>query len=1161
MELGDTVEEDKLSLENMAILKDIETSNLAELNIWAKSLELSVGKNEVSVRKSLARYYKLELPKDNTSEKKGKIITIKRAELSTYYTLEEVDESVAEFEGRVEIIIDDTEQKIQHSIVADKINFNRTLNSVTALGNVEYIKTEEGKNELVTADSLTFNLTNWKGSFIKCISKQDKTIDEEDMVFYYVTGEIKKSDTEVMGMNEVTIQTVLGSPYFNISAMDLWMLDSSDFVIILPSIKVGHVPVFIAPFYYHSDNNLYFNPVYGVKSREGAIFQNTLYLMGSKPVDTEESDFSFLSFDNGEGTSNQELNGLTLVPSQDKTKYSSDYSKIMLDYYSNLGIFIGNETEVNFTASKTKITLETGLGFSRNIDETNGSIYSANNESDWNSSYIFKEEVPFRYMLYITLTSPIANLNFTTLSDPYFRSDFMSREENFQWVNHFTDQLDDGVESLTADANELDYTRDTDNVVTEYTWGIDFTKWSPNVKFLNPFLKSFVLDFKKIKIDFESKIAKEIVAEDSTPEATSIIYDKYDPAYKFYYPEELKIPMSLTLKGSFFDTSFVKSEDIKATKTSDIYKYKDPLFEIKNPTQFTNQDEEDEEKLNLEEVNIYEIIDNDLFKNETVPKITTSKVVSTNMAYTINVPLDIYGYWDDDEWNNKSDVDYDLTEKTVLYDFDPNFEGIYSLNVLNSFFTIKDTIEGHKAIKSYLEVDEQDNLLSMYKNNNNTKLTNDISSTLDIFKVFPDIKKHSLKVKYDLNKILYEITFDNDEYILQGSDEPVYQTNEFEWTEDFITKNEISGTYKYDLSFSETSLVYKKILPPFDDEDTITLNQVFDFDIFDNLNNTSNTTAEYNTTTVEDDIEEDEITEIISLSEVYKLEIMGVTASAGSGFDYSESYIDIEEDEDEWDFKPIKFKAGYKLSDFLNISLSSDYSIEDENWEFYSGTLSLWDFDFTLNSSYKKPIVWDLDSFTWSTNSGEDEVLKTDSLTIKHNLKLNNLIFWKNRIEMDIISNLTLKKEFIKVDKSYLKYNLTFNLDIFEFLSLKFVSKSSNKSLYQYWQSDMDTLGLTGKNKDFLGDLIKSFNFFGDDDADRIESSFNLDSISVDCIYKMPDWNLIFNYTGSPVEENNKKEWYQEFSIFIEWKPLKLVRSEVINDDENWSVSTSAQEE
>ncbi|MGL1894225.1 MAG: hypothetical protein OCD02_21525 [Spirochaetaceae bacterium] len=1149
-------QEDTVSIENRAIIKDIETSSITELSVWAKSLGLKDSTNIESLKKSIAKYYKLKLtPK--IEQTNTKIIKINRAELSKYYTLEEVDESIAEFEGRVDIIIDDLEQEIQHAIVADKVNFNRTLNSVTAFGNVEYIKTEKGKPELITADSLTFNLSNWKGSLLKCISKQNKVIDEEEMVFYYVTGEIKKSDTQVMGMSDVTIQTVIGSPYFNISALDLWMLDSSDFVIVLPSVKVGHVPVFIAPFYYHSDTSLYFNPVFGERTREGTIFQNTIYLMGAKEIDDKESNFSFLSFDDDEALGNLELNGLTLVASGDKTKYSPDYSKIMLDYYSKLGIFVGNETSLTLKPYINNFELQTGLGFSRNIDSSDGSIYTSE-ESEWNNSYFLDEELPFRYLLYMSLTSPIVELDFKILSDSYFRSDFLNRAENFMWINYATSLMDDGLESLGDDSTEYDRNTvvtetidgksvDKDYVVNDYSWGIDFTKFAPSTTKLNPFLSSFELDLEKIEIEYKSKVSLDDEVD---------LYSEFDPAYKFFYPDNILLPLKLTIKGSFFDTDYQKSRELKkdVIKIDDAVKDEDSeldgkdnkLLKIENPVSI----EPKKKEIKATENDFLTLEKDDTFKDVKIKSNTSSALFNADMTYVIKMPSKIDGYWDNTDWENRSDIDYDLDDSGIKYKFDPSATINNSINILDSFLVFNNNLNGYIFKSAYLDIDDQIDLLEIYKNNR-TVLINDFKTTISLLKLNPEIERHTLSTSYNLKSTLYQNLFDQDEYELNGEVDAYYLEESFEWTDDFIDKHELDVKYIYKLDFSETNIGYKKILPPIDQVDDYSVKQVFDFKVFNLLENKSETNFLYSIVAETDD--EDEV-EIISADQKYSMGIYGAKISAVSGFDYSESYIDEDSDTDEWDFSPLDLSLEYKLLDFLSFNTGFNYSFEDEKWNQYDLSLKLWDFNISLKSIYEAPKSWDSDDLNWTQDDSEIDELLLDSISITHNLDIKKFKFWRNRITLDVKSDLTIEKKLIEVDKSSFRYNLKFNLEVFEFLNLSFKSTSVNKAMFYYWEDDATTLGIN-TDKNILTDFVKSFNFFSD--SDREESSFNLETITIAATYIMPDWNLIFSYSGSPEVNDSEYEWNQEFSFFIQWKPLGLVRSKVVNEDDNWTVSTS----
>lgn len=1084
----------KIPLKERAILKDIETSNLVELNTWAKSLNLPTGNNAESVRQTLYSHYKV-VPDTKVEDPEKKIININRAEISKYYTVEELDESIAEFEGRVEVVIDDKKKEIQHSIIADKLNFNRTLNSVTALGNVEYTKTEKGKPELVVAESLTFKLENWQGSLLKCVSKQDKTIKEEKMVFYYVTGEIKKSDTDVMGMGDVTIQTVPGSPYFNVSALDLWMLDSSDFLIISPSIKIGHVPILWVPFYYHTENSLYFNPVYGYRSREGTVFQNTIYLMGSKPPNEEESDFSFLSFENGEGSGNLELNELTLASSDDKTVYSKDFSKIMIDYYSKLGLYIGNISSLTLSPYITKFELEMGLGFSRTIDGSDGSVFIDNDNSKWNNSYILKSEVPFRYLMFLTVNTPIVNIDFKSLSDQHFKTDFYDRTENFIWVDYLSSQLDDGIEGLSGtDGTDL-YARDSDSTlkVDSYSWGIDFATFEPKTDKIKPFVDTFKLDFQRISIDFKNK-------------ANTLIIDQNDPASTFFYPDKVKVPTTLNVTGSLFKTESKSEEVVDPEEKKEIYKFDEPLFELENPylTEEETKETPDEEYRDPLVIDIIKPKEDQVIK-----KGIENSIFSTNLKYSMTIPVSLNWDMDETQWNEPVDIDYTLKDENLLYHIDPSASLTYNLNLLNSLFAFQDTLKGNIYNKTYAVEKDQKDLVNNYRWNK-TLLDNDLLVTINPLALFDTINNQTLSLSYKLNKKLYKKTFDEIEFTNNGSQNPYYKEEFFEWTEDYVTANSLSGKYNYNIGFSDTTVDYDKTLKPLVEKDKIGMSQKFSF--------------------------------------------WDLTYTTSSSVEYSESFLEDENENDEWKFYPVNNNLSYKPINDISLSSTLIYDIEKEKITDINGTLKLWALTYTVNTTFSKEQNWDTDKTQWVTDTDGDDVLQLNSMVTSLNIVNKKFIFWKNRINFNLTSNLSYTKKFIQVNQSSMKFNLNFKLDVYEFLTLNFASSSENKAMYLYFKEDRELFGID-KEYNFFSDLLRSFNLFNDND--RKDALFNLTSISIDAIYKMPDWNLILSYKGTPKLDKGSYQWYPVYSFFIEWKPLSMVRSKVENKDEEWNVSTS----
>ncbi|OQY37504.1 MAG: hypothetical protein B6229_08275 [Spirochaetaceae bacterium 4572_7] len=1089
----------------MAISKDIETSSLNELNIWAESLGLSGGNSVQSIKNALFQYYKLkpEVSKKSTDQKN---ITITKAELSTYYTVTEVDETVAEFEGRVEIIIDDPKKKIQHSIVADKINFNRTLDSVTALGNVEYIKTEKGKPELVTAESMTFSLDNWQGSLLQCVSKQDKEIKKEKMIFYYVTGELKKSDTEVMGMEDVTIQTVSGSPLFNIHASELWMLDSSEFLIILPIIKVGNVPVFIFPFYYHTENSLYFNPSYGIRSREGMTVQNTIYLMGEKPKNSADSDFSFLSFDSGEVSNNLKLNGLSLVPSQDKVSYNKNYSKLMIDYYSKLGLYIGNKSSFKFKPYITKLELDVGLGFSRNIDETTGQVFFDGN-SLWNNSYILKNEVPFRYLLFLVVNTPIFDIDFKALSDSLFKSDFYDREENFMWVNYFTSQLDGGVDALNSSAKDS-FSRDltTNSPITSYSMGIDFKTFSPKMEFMKPFLDNFELDSRKMSISYNRK-------------RNTSIEDSWDPSYYFFYPDKATLPGTLKLSGRFFDTSWDWAKHEK--NDFEKYKYIDPLFDVTN-----NSPTEEEKSSNddiVSKIDIFELSGIEQVKDQNSLLGKSVDIFSTSFKYSIKIPVNFNWSIDSSSWETPGDIDYDFNNKSLLRNVDPSVSLGYKLNIFDSFLVVDNNLVGQQYLKSYVDESDKDDLLQVYKWNR-SQVNNKLKLTMNPLKLLSIDLNSKLSLSYKLNEILYKKSFNIDKYqedidggldknlALVDSSNKYYKIEEFKWDEDFVNNNEISLSYGYSVDFFTTSIIYNKILGPLDEKDKLSINQ--------------------------------------------KIKLYDFSISGKNNFEYNKGILEEEGEDDPWKIYPFSGSVTYSPVNYLSLTSSVTYDIEEEEFTNLTSGFKLKGLNISYNSVFSQGESWNTDNLRWEINQDSEKELIPQKISLSYDLGNVKHLFWKNRVLLEGNVNIKYIKKFIRVDESTFNFNLNFKVDIYNFLSFSFNSTSINNSTYLYWKKDREVFDITD-NYNIVEDFIKSFNIFSD--SDRVESKFNLNTIVIKGTYKMPDWNLLFEYSGAPKLMDNLYRWYPKYSFFVEWKPLSMVRSDVRLEDEVWSVSTSGE--
>lgn len=1177
--------EEKISEEdllNMAIRKDIESSSLDELYYWAESLSLKTNKNEQSLKNILYNHYGLQ-PEPKKKKEEGSV-KIEQAEYSTYYTVEDVDENIAEFEGRVKVIIvDDNGDNIKnndktHTVIADKINFNRTENSFSAIGNVEYVTQSPGvPSENIKGDSMTFNLDNWRGSILKCISEQEKEVNKEKQTFYYVTGEIKKSSSEVMGMDDVYIQTVEGSPYFNVSSTDMWMLNASDYLIFSPFVRIGHVPVLWVPFYYHTENSLYFNPLYGYDNRKGTIFNNTVYLVGKKPKKEEDTQFSFLAY-NMKETTNYDMNNMTLVPNEDNTVYSEEYFKLMFDYYSKLGLYLGNSGNLNFYNGDLSLKLDSGIAFSRTVYE-DGSPFNSQ-QSRWDKTYFIDTQVPFRYILELSLNTKYAKIRYNNYSDRFFKSDFYDRGENFLWVNYFTDKLDEGVEGLTAgEDEEADYSRNEKNKISSFTWGIHIIKelkLSPEI--LKPFFKSSSISFSEFTIGYTSKEFHKH-KYDAYGNPILLSNGKYDrevdkdhelhgyiPGNYFFYPQYIQVPLKAKINGSFFDSSFKRTVKKQEEKKEDKDKNKeeikkekkviDPLFVMDSPLETNVLEDEEESEEDINELELFKLTSTEAKDNINISS-SNKGLITTSLDYDLQSPLDLKLTLNDkpDSYDaplSHDDINYQYRDEDLLIDVIPKGDLSLNFKTNNNVFTFKDTLTGTIFYRQYLVIDDQDDLLSNYKRQS-TEVKNNLSVNLKPLG-FLSGKKHVINVDYKLDNRVYEKKFKEmvaDDPNLPVSDtnpeNPVYEEIFPEWNDEIITAHSLKSSYTLTYPIFTTKIAHSKTLEPLDEKDDINTSLTLSFwDI--------KTTLKWDLTYDEDFIvTEDDVKERKKDIETKK-----------------KIWSDEElEEADAWEFKDITGDVVYKPIDDLSLSLSSSYNPEEYELEKLNGTVKWYGLSLKLNSKYDTKKKWDPEKTRWTDEKFENgeikgEELFLDNIGISHTYTLPKTYFWKNRIDMNVKTSFSFTSHLDEVTDSNLSFDLSYTINIFKFLSLSIKTKSVNDSMFLYFSEARKKIGIEDKNLDkdqfklnLFDDLFRSFNIFNEED--RINSKFNLKNINIALNYKTPDWDFVVSYDASPQlnDAETSYEWYPVYSFFVEWKPLKMVQTKAINEDDKWTASTS----
>jgi len=541
---------------------DIETASYYELFTWCRSLGLDFGGGRKELQDRLRSFYKIGLTADtpiaseaggpsagagaakdgNLEGAKGRKITVKSAKTSQYFTEKETGEKYVHLTGDIHVEVKDEKSGSMHIVKAQSLTYNMTRNMVTAHGEVEYTLDKGTSKEVFRGASLTFNLDTWEGVFYDGETSQKKTVDGKEIEFHFkgkVTSRLA-NDTVILEEGSFTSCEDTENPHWSMDSWRIWLLAPGEWALTSSVLKVGRVPLFYFPFFFMPGDEILFYPTIGFTAREGAHLQTTTYLLGRKK--SEDTSLSFLKLSEAADTEYSLVPwGIFLRKVSGASEKSADanYLKLMLDAYSNLGVFAGLAGE--FSPWET---FYGGLAFSRSIftgtDSTTGSttyttLYT---ESDGtvstylNSTNLFGITLPFRFGLendlklsgdFYGLTSHIEYY-----SDPSFNTDFYDRSEGIDWASLLS-------ESTTTELTEN----------TSFTWDLSGRLNLPSsVKI--PLIQSLALQYFNVKLSWLSKLTS------PTPTAP----ESSDPGRYFFYPVLLTVPStSVTVSGELLRLS------------------------------------------------------------------------------------------------------------------------------------------------------------------------------------------------------------------------------------------------------------------------------------------------------------------------------------------------------------------------------------------------------------------------------------------------------------------------------------------------------------------------------------------------------------------------------------------------------------------------------
>ncbi|WP_191013625.1 LPS-assembly protein LptD [Treponema zioleckii] len=491
-----------------------------------------------------------------SDEENSTVIKIENAQKSEYKKNKETDEDLIVLEGQVKVSV--TKGSKTTVIEADRVNYNRATEMLYAEGNVS-LNQSSGKSsggESVTANSLLFNTSTLEGVFDngRAVQTSSDAINlpsgstlivasnifgrDSDGTIAFKSGELTFCDDE--------------NPHWRIKASRIWLLPGGEFSFLNAVLYVGRIPLLWLPAFYYPKDELIFNPTFGYKYREGYFINTTTYLYGRKPKDAvstsalgsssssssdDDDKINFFSFMNTGAMKEQVREGLVLHNlNEDFTGDTTNYFKVLADYYSNLGTMFGYDTVLSPGSYMTSFKSNLKIGFSNTVFKKSSVYlpYDENGEIQADKSNFMSFTAPFRYQanLAFTIAKPFSmTVSLPVYSDPYFDYDFNNRAETMDWIDYAMSGTD---------------TDDDDDSVTEtssFTWNVNgsYSFKLPDV--INPWISSLAVSSFSSSVVYSSKANTKL----SSDERYSSEWEAYTPERKFYYPS-LVTPFKTTGK-------------------------------------------------------------------------------------------------------------------------------------------------------------------------------------------------------------------------------------------------------------------------------------------------------------------------------------------------------------------------------------------------------------------------------------------------------------------------------------------------------------------------------------------------------------------------------------------------------------------------------------
>jgi hypothetical protein len=968
---------------------------------------------------------------------------------------------------------------------------------------VEYIKETGDTIETFRGESITVDLDNWSSVFMDGVS--ERSLSGEETTYRFSGNIISRSAEEATVLSQASISNATNDEaLWSLSASKIWLLPGSDFAILNGFLKVGEIPVLYIPAFFFPADEVVFHPVLGYRSREGSFFQTTTYILG-RPQASTSTETSSISKILGNSTDMEKTQHGIFLRSTGKKSRDPNATRlsVLLDAYANLGFYAGTELALPKKGIFNEYKLSLGLGFTRDVvklDERN-TIYTPfpdyDGTDEWNSSYLWGLEAPFRFRM-TNAGSLGGRFGTFTWSLPFYSDQFVDRD--------FLDRSEemDYVKMLKNDGSELETeTNLTKNVLGAYEWRVGGSS-TLSLPSLAPYITSLSVSQLSSFITFNYRDSTKYRAAQNT----------YSPNRTFYFPDKFTIySLTASVSGTPLSLGSPASSGSPAGTTPDANAEPEPdLFKglgvpsapwaVEEPAAAATASRSGSDPTALAPPAISQRFD--------LPR---SGGLRFSIAYQLSptsaTELKFDSTSGTDHWDEAENVDWSQFS-SILFNAKADGSATFSLSDTNNFVstTLKFTGSGSKQDYTYINEDSAE--YNTPDKVNAAKIramtatsftsSSEFTATVRPFYLSPVWSNTNFQysVKGLIAKSVLKDTANND------PDEAWWDVSWGKWDRENLDSHRVAANLQASVMNKAQNLSITAEMPP--EETSLT----------------------------------GDATVRAWISE---------TNFNGKIRDPYEDPI----------YDPLRFTETLRFNTSFSASQNIVYDPEEEEFTSMTSSLTFYGLTASLTSSYAATYELEFDNNQWRWNS-YPESFEPQKFTLGYVRTFKKDELWEKRLSYSLGLNTSLTLDLQRFTNSSFNFTLNFTLGISKFLDITLGTTSNNASIYRYFRdwgilNVPDDLPVIGETNVFT-DLLNSFRF--DDEKLRQNSGFKLKSFNLSLLHHLGDWNAKLDIALSPYLTTATPSTPQEYkfnteiSFVVQWLPISEIKTEIIRNKDRF---------